>query len=360
MVIMAATSSLAGPSAVAHAHSVRFSSEKLAAADATPKEDPREAMIAHFRDYLLGRIQAVEEFACELHYQRESVSVLNMTEQVAGLASGEQGTHVEYFPSDQAIATSSRQGMSSQELCSQHNPFHLEPMLSCKKELKPVHHAARRIARAWRLSKWRRSFIRFSEMEGYVGSLAWLEPRNIVYGGELADDEDTRHWMLQRAGADNDKEVDPRGHHALMAHLLGLPLVEDNSIDKRLRLPQTRHKKPWLEHRLRRHQQVSALVAQLDETSQRRRLQRQQQQKQQQQTQQQQQQQQSLQGSVAWIPAQRQSLSAPRMLLRTGAATRSRASPAVVPKPCAHSQWLLGTITQTGLEGAAAEPTSAR
>jgi len=136
MVIMAATSSLAGPSAVAHAHSVRFSSEKLAAADATPKEDPREAMIAHFRDYLLGRIQAVEEFACELHYQRESVSVLNMTEQVAGLASGEQGTHVEYFPSDQAIATSSRQGMSSQELCSQHNPFHLEPMLSCKKRVK--------------------------------------------------------------------------------------------------------------------------------------------------------------------------------------------------------------------------------
>merc|ERR1711956_13658 len=131
--------------------------------------------------------------------------------------------------------------------------------------------------------------------------------------------------------------------------MLGLPLVEDDGIDKRLRLPRAWRKKPWQEQRLRQPRQVSTFVAQLDETSQRRRLQRQQQQKQQQQQQQQQ------QGSSDWYPAKRQSLSAPRTLLQTSATTRSRACSVVVPNPFAHSQWPLGTTDR-----AAAAAMSAR
>lgn len=82
------------------------------------------------------------------------------------------------------------------------------------------HHAACRIQRAWKISRWRRKFLDFSEHEvGWVGTLDWLQQQNLLYGTELADPEDVRWWMQQRTGAPLDREVDPWGCSKLRDHL---------------------------------------------------------------------------------------------------------------------------------------------
>jgi len=88
------------------------------------------------------------------------------------------------------------------------------------KHFVPVHHAAARIQRAWKVSRWRRIFVDFSEREvGWVGSLAWLQHRNMLYGTELADDQDGRAWEGFRLDAPLDQEVDPWGYERLQHHL---------------------------------------------------------------------------------------------------------------------------------------------
>lgn len=83
-----------------------------------------------------------------------------------------------------------------------------------------IHHAACRIQRAWRVSRWRRRFLDFAEREiGWVGTLDWLQHHNLLYGTELADPEDVRWWMTQRQGAPLDREVDPWGCTKLRDHL---------------------------------------------------------------------------------------------------------------------------------------------
>mmetsp|Transcript_122713 Transcript_122713/g.194375 ORF Transcript_122713/g.194375 Transcript_122713/m.194375 type:complete len:614 (+) Transcript_122713:84-1925(+) len=84
----------------------------------------------------------------------------------------------------------------------------------------PFHHAACRIQRAWRMSRWRRNFISFSRCEvGWLGTLDWLQRHNLLYGTELADAEDVNWWMQQREGAPLDREVDPWGCKKLHEHL---------------------------------------------------------------------------------------------------------------------------------------------
>eukprot|EP00928_Gymnodinium_smaydae_P028162 TRINITY_DN21551_c0_g1_i1.p1 TRINITY_DN21551_c0_g1~~TRINITY_DN21551_c0_g1_i1.p1 ORF type:complete len:819 (-),score=121.50 TRINITY_DN21551_c0_g1_i1:20-2476(-) len=84
----------------------------------------------------------------------------------------------------------------------------------------PVHHCAARIQRAWRISRWRRKFVSFSERKmGWVGTLDWLQQHNLLYGTELADPEDVRWWMQHRADAPLDSEVDPWGSTKLRDHL---------------------------------------------------------------------------------------------------------------------------------------------
>jgi len=95
-----------------------------------------------------------------------------------------------------------------------------EPEVHSVKRFVPIHHAACRIQRAWKVSRWRRRFIDFSEREvGWVGSLEWLQQQNLLYGTELADAEDVRWWMQQRATAPLDREVDPWGCTKLRDHL---------------------------------------------------------------------------------------------------------------------------------------------
>lgn len=86
--------------------------------------------------------------------------------------------------------------------------------------LRCVHHAASRIQRAWRISRWRRCFVDFSRHQvGWLGSLNWLRRHHCLYGNELADSEDVRWWLKQRQGAPLDHQVDPWGFHRLQEHL---------------------------------------------------------------------------------------------------------------------------------------------
>merc|ERR1719296_577230 len=76
------------------------------------------------------------------------------------------------------------------------------------------------IQRAWKVHRWRRCFVDYSARElRWVGSLDWLQQHNLLYGTELADDDDARWWQQHRAGAPMDREVDPWGSERLMEHL---------------------------------------------------------------------------------------------------------------------------------------------
>lgn len=83
-----------------------------------------------------------------------------------------------------------------------------------------LHFAASRIQRAWRLSRLRRTFVKFSEENlGWVGEFGWLESHNQTFGAELADVDDLRFWLQQLATAAVDSKVDPWGCQQLRKHL---------------------------------------------------------------------------------------------------------------------------------------------
>eukprot|EP00931_Biecheleriopsis_adriatica_P101523 TRINITY_DN7663_c0_g1_i3.p1 TRINITY_DN7663_c0_g1~~TRINITY_DN7663_c0_g1_i3.p1 ORF type:complete len:607 (-),score=76.47 TRINITY_DN7663_c0_g1_i3:46-1614(-) len=89
-----------------------------------------------------------------------------------------------------------------------------------KGRLTVVHYAASRIQRAWRISHWHRCFVDFSRHQvGWLGSLSWLRRHSLLYGNELADNEDVRWWIKSREDAPLDREVDPWGFERLQEHL---------------------------------------------------------------------------------------------------------------------------------------------
>merc|ERR1719215_1840007 len=71
---------------------------------------------------------------------------------------------------------------------------------------------------------------------GWVGSLDWLQHHNLLYGTELADSEDVRWWLQQRATAPLDREVDPWGSERLREHLnrmwYGVRAVEQQPVEQ--------------------------------------------------------------------------------------------------------------------------------
>lgn len=94
------------------------------------------------------------------------------------------------------------------------------PEMRCPHAFAALNHAAARIQRAWKVSRWRRTFVAYSEQKvGWVGSLEWLQQRNMLYGTELAEPEDVRSWYENRADAPLDREVDPWGCTKLRDHL---------------------------------------------------------------------------------------------------------------------------------------------
>lgn len=101
----------------------------------------------------------------------------------------------------------------------------------------PIQYAAARIQRAWKVNKWRRTFVDFSVREiDWLGSLEWLQRRNMLYGTELADEEDVRWWRMQREGAPLDREVDPWGSVKLRGHLHRIYYGQSPEDDVELRI----------------------------------------------------------------------------------------------------------------------------
>ncbi|KAF4695920.1 molybdenum cofactor biosynthesis protein [Perkinsus olseni] len=79
---------------------------------------------------------------------------------------------------------------------------------------------ASRIQRSWKLWYFRRAFERYSiDCVGFLASLNWLRRHNMLYGIELADPSDTRHWNAAHRTAPKDSEIDPWGHQRLREHL---------------------------------------------------------------------------------------------------------------------------------------------
>lgn len=97
--------------------------------------------------------------------------------------------------------------------CASNQPFSKRPGVY-------VHFAASRIQRAWRISRWRRAFALFAEHQaGWVGSLDWLHRNNMIYGTEVAEQEDEEGWCHEKYVAAPDAEVDPWGNNQLRQHL---------------------------------------------------------------------------------------------------------------------------------------------
>eukprot|EP00930_Biecheleria_cincta_P055852 TRINITY_DN42103_c0_g1_i1.p1 TRINITY_DN42103_c0_g1~~TRINITY_DN42103_c0_g1_i1.p1 ORF type:complete len:660 (-),score=50.50 TRINITY_DN42103_c0_g1_i1:228-2186(-) len=94
------------------------------------------------------------------------------------------------------------------------------PSRSAARPVRFPHHAAIRIQRAWKLNRWRRLFVAYCRRDlGWVGSLDWLQRHNMLYGTELAEQEDLDWWVQQQAVAPLDYEVDPWGCKKLRDHL---------------------------------------------------------------------------------------------------------------------------------------------
>lgn len=94
---------------------------------------------------------------------------------------------------------------------------HIEPK---RRRFVAVHCAAARIQRCWKLHQWRQKFVNYSVRENaWLGSLEWLQKHNLLYGTELADQEDVEWWLQQRSTAPFDREVDPWGSERLLEHL---------------------------------------------------------------------------------------------------------------------------------------------
>lgn len=172
-----------------------------------------EAQMAQVRNSLLQHIHSVQKEISRLQAERQRA-----TEQATELPSlnGHSGQLVQVIKKGarEVAAVGDKDDLRKRQLSS-------AAFADRARQLGlPVHFAAARIQRAWKLSRWRRRFVDFSENElGWVGSLDWLQHQNLLYGTELADPEDVRWWMQQRHGAPLDREVDPWGHSKLRDHL---------------------------------------------------------------------------------------------------------------------------------------------
>eukprot|EP00931_Biecheleriopsis_adriatica_P053845 TRINITY_DN31610_c0_g1_i1.p1 TRINITY_DN31610_c0_g1~~TRINITY_DN31610_c0_g1_i1.p1 ORF type:complete len:752 (-),score=128.49 TRINITY_DN31610_c0_g1_i1:62-2317(-) len=171
--------------------------------------DGHEAQVAHVRDSLLQHIQCVQREITRLQAARQKHQPQSVVQQprphpVQVLKPG--------LSMDEAVRRLQRWWREAAKKSNAGKQRQLSRP--------PLHHSAARIQRCWRIYWWRRRFVDVSVKQvGWLGSLAWLQEQNLLYGTELADAEDARWWMEQRAGAPLDHEVDPWGAVKLRDHL---------------------------------------------------------------------------------------------------------------------------------------------
>eukprot|EP00930_Biecheleria_cincta_P049266 TRINITY_DN344_c2_g1_i1.p1 TRINITY_DN344_c2_g1~~TRINITY_DN344_c2_g1_i1.p1 ORF type:complete len:725 (+),score=91.25 TRINITY_DN344_c2_g1_i1:55-2175(+) len=171
-------------------------------------KDGQDMQVAQVRDSLLQHIQSVQQEISRLQAERQK----QMLEHNRSLQESRSSLSKQAAPSSSAPSMDRAKPAGSEPAEAKNS--------SMSKPLKPVHYAAARIQRAWRISNWRRKFIDHSVNQlGWLGSLAWLQQQNLLYGTELADEEDARWWMEQRQDAPLDHEVDPWGAMKLRDHL---------------------------------------------------------------------------------------------------------------------------------------------
>jgi len=160
--------------------------------------DGREAQVANVRESLLKHIQSVQREIARLQ-ERQKIPKLSQKE-----SEDEAATRLQHW-----WRSRRKPGLSGPP-----------KRASRRSRWRPVHFAAARIQRCFRIYRWRRRFVDVSIRQiGWLGSLSWLQEQNLLYGTELADKEDVRWWSEQRATAPLDREVDPWGALKLREHL---------------------------------------------------------------------------------------------------------------------------------------------
>lgn len=160
--------------------------------------DGREAQVAHVRESLLKHIHSVQQEIARLQDERQKMP---------------SASKVPPEMTQEEAACRLQHWWRSRRRVKKEGPWQ-------RTRLRPRHFAAARIQRWFRLYRWRRRFVDISVRQiGWLGSLAWLQEQNLLYGTELADKEDVRWWSEQRAAAPLDREVDPWGALKLREHL---------------------------------------------------------------------------------------------------------------------------------------------
>lgn len=160
--------------------------------------DGREAQVAHVRESLLKHIHSVQQEIARLQDERRKMP---------------SASKVPPEMTQEEAACRLQHWWRSRRRVKKEGPWQ-------RTRLRPRHFAAARIQRWFRLYRWRRRFVDISVRQiGWLGSLAWLQEQNLLYGTELADKEDVRWWSEQRAAAPLDREVDPWGALKLREHL---------------------------------------------------------------------------------------------------------------------------------------------
>jgi len=188
-------------------------------------QEGQEAQVAHVRDSLLQHIQCVQREITRLQARQKRNQQSQLPPQSAQ-AAVERPDQTRLSGQQEVLATVRLQRWWRSRLQNASQPpagtksGQTRPSLLLAGPFRAVHHAAARIQRCWRINRWRRRFVDVSVKQvGWLGSLVWLQEQNLLYGTELADAEDARWWMEQRADAPLDHQVDPWGAMKLRDHL---------------------------------------------------------------------------------------------------------------------------------------------
>eukprot|EP00930_Biecheleria_cincta_P037930 TRINITY_DN26071_c0_g1_i1.p1 TRINITY_DN26071_c0_g1~~TRINITY_DN26071_c0_g1_i1.p1 ORF type:complete len:688 (-),score=70.93 TRINITY_DN26071_c0_g1_i1:335-2398(-) len=201
----------------------RAGSMNLPCSTGSGNHDGRQPQEAKTRNSLLQHIQSVQQEITRLQAERQN----QLLRQQSSLRDPDRSRLVcvskqSALPSlpKQAAVKLQRWWRRAKEACRRQAGTKGPGVSRPSGPLRPVHFAAARIQRAWRISNWRRRFVEVSAKQlGWLGSLAWLQEKNLLYGTELADAEDASWWIEQQRDAPLDHEVDPWGALKLRDHL---------------------------------------------------------------------------------------------------------------------------------------------
>lgn len=192
--------------------------------------DSRQDQVTKLRNTLMQQIHTVQQELQRVELERQSLQPRARSPQRSNaVASNLRDARRCSQPSagcpersGKAVSAAVRIQKFWRRRASRHNgaPSSSRCSKSAAKPVRFPHHAAIRIQRAWKLNRWRRLFVAYCRRDlGWVGSLEWLQRHNMLYGTELAEQEDLDWWNQQQPVAPLDYDVDPWGCKKLRDHL---------------------------------------------------------------------------------------------------------------------------------------------